>query len=369
MFLIRSLGPGGAERQLVNLAKGLRQLNHNVVVVTFYSGEWLEEELVAAGVTVWTLKKRGRWDIIGSGLKLFRIVRETRPSVLHSYLTTANLLALLPKLCFPSTKLVWGIRASDVDYRCYDWFSRLSFQAECVLSNLPDLIIANSCAGRDYHCERGFPKSKVFVIHNGIDMNRFEPDKKAGEKVRREWKIQEGELLIGLVGRLDPMKDHPTFLKTAGILARQRESMRFVCVGDGPSSYKQKLQSLAAQCGLGSKLVWAGSRKDMRAVYNACNVIVNSSAWGEGLCNALLEAMACGVPCAATDVGDSAVVINDQSMVVKAGDVGALTTAINSALSASYHKSPHEVREHVKKNFGMDAFINLSQKTLQRLLS
>jgi hypothetical protein len=100
MFLIRSLGPGGAERQLTNLAIGLRKLGHDIAIVTFYSGNLLADELTDAGVSVRTLNKRGRWDIARSAVKLLHFVGEERPAILHSYLSTANLLALIPKVFY-----------------------------------------------------------------------------------------------------------------------------------------------------------------------------------------------------------------------------------------------------------------------------
>ena len=134
--------------------------------------------------------------------------------------------------------------------------------------------------------------------------------------MRLEWGIAECEKLIGQVGRLDPMKDHSTFLKAAALLAHERKDVRFVCVGEGPTGYRDELYSLAKTLGLASRLIWAGSRRDMPAVYNAFDVAVSSSRWGEGLPNVIAEAMACGVPCVVTDVGDSAFVVDKLGVVV-----------------------------------------------------
>ncbi|PWT76317.1 MAG: group 1 glycosyl transferase [Chloroflexi bacterium] len=369
MFLIRSLGQGGAERQLVNLAHGLRRLGHDVAVVTFYPGEWLETELSDAGIPVWTLGKRGRWDIVRSALKLFRLVQKERPAILHSYLSTANLLALLPKACCPSLKLVWGVRASNVDFDCYDWFTKLSFQCECLLSKVADLIIANSHTGREYHLERGFPGNKIIVIHNGVDIDRFKRDEEAGKRVRWEWGIEEQERLIGHVGRLDPMKDHPTFLKAAALLAQERKDVRFVCVGEGPSDYREELYSLADKLGLGGRLIWAGSRRDMPDVYNALDVAASSSRWGEGIPNVIAEAMACSVPCVVTDVGDSAFLVAESGVVVKAGDPTLLAQGINMALTGKLRKGYNLPRERVVNNFSLANCVNLSQRTFGTLLS
>jgi glycosyltransferase involved in cell wall biosynthesis len=367
MFLIRSLEFGGAERQLVNLAQGLRKSGHDVVVVTLYSGESLEKELFNAGIVVQTLGKRGRWDILKSALKLIRLVKEFRPDILHGYLSTANLLGLLPKLIFPSLKLVWGVRASNVDFSYYDWFTKFCFRCECILSKAPDLIIANSYAGREHHVQHGFPRTKLIVIHNGIDTERFSPDEKAGKKVRSEWGIEDRHTLIGVVGRLDPMKDHPTFLKAAAMVVEGKSDIRLVCIGDGPSDYRDKLQSLANKLGLGSRLIWGGLRQDMSSVYNALDLAVSSSSWGEGLPNAVVEAMACGVPCVVTSVGDSALLVDEPELVVKSSDPALLAQGINTALTSAYRKGSC-LRERIVKDFSMANCVEQTQRTLGALL-
>ena len=368
MFLIRSLGQGGAERQLLNLALGLRRLGHDVAVVTFYKGEWLEKELCDEGIHVWTLGKRGRWDIVPSALRLAYLVQKARPDILHSYLTTANLLALLPKVFCPSLKLVWGIRASNVDFDCYDWFTKLSFQCECLLSRFADLIIVNSYASREYHLAHGFPGKKMVVIHNGIDTDRFKPDEKAGKRVRCEWGIEEREILIGLVGRLDPMKDHPTFLKAAALVVQQREDVNFVCVGDGPEGYREELRRLANKLGLTRRLNWAGFRHDMPAVYNALDVCVSASCWGEGFPNVVVEAMACGVSCVVSGVGDSALIVAEFGIVVKANEATLLAQGINAALTGALRNGSNQLRERVINNFSIAHCVNQSQQTLVTLL-
>ena len=162
---------------------------------------------------------------------------------------------------------------------------------------------------------------------NGIDTLRFRPDREAGARVRAEWGIGDDESLIGLVGRLDPMKGHACFLQAAALLCARRSGMRFVCVGDGPEHYRESLRALAGQLGLGDRLIWAGTRTDMPAVYNALDMAVSASAYGEGLPNMLGEAMACGTPCVVTRVGDSAWVVGETGVVVPPEDPAALADA------------------------------------------
>ncbi|MGH7258672.1 MAG: glycosyltransferase [Nitrospiraceae bacterium] len=370
MFLIRSLvWYGGAQRQLVNLAKGLKSMGHNVIVLTYYPDAPLEHELTDAGIEVWTLGKRSRWDIGRPVVRLVRLVRAARPAVLHGYLGTANLLTVIAKACCPSIKMVWGVRASNMDWDTYGWFDKFSFECECMLSRFADLLVVNSHAGREYHRARGFPSKKMIVIHNGIDTDHFRPDKQAGKRMRREWGIKEGERLVGLVGRLDPMKDHPTFLKAAALVAQGRTDVRFVCVGQGPDGYRDDLYSLATALGLADRLIWADCFYDMPAIYNAFDVVVSSSVWGEGFPNVVGEAIACGVPCVATDVGDSALLFAASAgELVPPRDPEALAKGIEVLLKPDDRYEPATLHERIAESFGNDRMVRATEQQLNRVV-
>ena len=119
------------------------------------------------------------------------------------------------------------------------------------------VILVLCCAGR------ASSSGGWGVNPNGIDTDRFTPDRNAGLRCRRSWGVPEDSLAIGLVGRLDRIKDHETFLRAAAILARSRSDVRFVCIGGGPDHYLRELRLLAGHLGLTNRVVWLGSYKDM----------------------------------------------------------------------------------------------------------
>ncbi|NLU50543.1 MAG: glycosyltransferase [Syntrophomonadaceae bacterium] len=363
-FLTRSLDYGGAERQLVTLAKGLHERGHRVVVLVFYANGPLEKELYDAGVTVRVLDKKGRWDVAGFLCRLVHAVVHDKPDIVHGYLGIPNILTVLLKPIFSGTRMVWGVRASNMDLARYDWLSRLSYQLECMLSRFADLIITNSHAGFDYAAKNGFPKSKMVVIPNGIDTDRFRPDPEAGRLLRMEWGVADNEKLIGLVGRLDPMKDHPTFLRAAALLRNERKDVRFVCVGDGATDYRKKLQALGKELGLEECLIWAGTRGDMFAVYNALD-IASSTSYGEGFPNVIGEAMACGVPCVVTDVGDSSWIVGDVGVVVPPRDPHALAAGLKIALAQWPNKGGFSGRDRISHCFSVQLLIHATENALR----
>lgn len=365
-FLLRALTYGGAERQLVVLAKGLHARGHDVVVVVFYSGGPLEKDLLDAGVRIRSLNKRGRWDVQNFLSQLVRVMREDRPDILHSYLT--ELVTMILKPLFPRTKVVWGIRVSNIDYRDYDWLALVSFKLDCWLSRFADAIISNSHSGRDYHVALGYPAEKTVVIPNGIDTDRFYPNPMARGRIRKEWGIAEHEVLIGLVARLVPMKNHPSFLKVAASLVQERKDIRFVCVGDGPKDYRTTLQELTKTLGLTGYVIWTGARSDTADIYNALDLLVSSSAYGEGFSNVLGEAMACGIPCVVTKIGDSALVVGPSGTIVPPNDSEALADAMGRMLTAP-RPDPMTIRRRILDHFSIETLVSATERTLQAVRS
>lgn len=367
VFLIRDLNYGGAQRQLVTLVKGFDQQRFDVTVLYFYSGGPLEKDLKDSEIPMICLDKRGRWHLFGFFWRLVQHLNHIHPDVLHGYLGESNLATIFLKPFYPSTRMILGERGSNKDLvKNYGWVSPLIFQLECLLSRFADLIIVNSHAGRAHCLAHGFPADKTVVIHNGIDTERFKPDPEAGAKVRAEWGISEDTILIGLVGRLYPMKDHPTFLRAAALLCEERQDVRFVCVGIGPENYAQNLYQLADELGISEKVIWAGARADMPAVHSALDIAASSSSDGEGFSNVIGEAMACGVPCVACDVGDSAWIIGNTGIVVPPKNPEALKTAMKRLIEniGTNSYNPEQIRQRIIEHFSVPQLVLKTEETL-----
>jgi len=331
LFLTRSLNVGGGERQLCELVKGLAYSDFQITVVSFYDGGEIKEELEAIpGIRIISLGKRSRWDVASFLWRLWRTFKREMPHIIHGYMGVANEISLLMGRLV-GAKVVWGVRAARVDYSLYDYLSSAFFRVGCWLSRFPDLIIVNSWAGKRHHEDCGYPSDRMVVIPNGIDTRRFTMDARARTKIREEWTIGEREVAIGLVARLDPIKGHRTFFEAAAIVMRSHPEVRFVCVGGGAVPYAQQLRNLADRLGISMRVLWIGHRSDMPAVYNALDIVVSASD-GEGFPNTVAEAMACGVPCVVTDVGDSAVIVGELGEVVPPRDAKSLADGLMKML-------------------------------------
>jgi len=347
-FLIRDLGHGGAQRQLVTLARALAARGDFAVsVVHFYPGAF-ESELRAAGVKTYCIGKKHRWDLVGFFIRLINVMRMLRPEVIHGYLHESNLMALLLKpLCgFP--KVIWGIRDSQTDADTWGVLGKLSFRLNCLLSGFADKIIANSRAGRDYYIGHGYPEESFEVVPNGIDVERFRPQPSdAGTLARNSF---------ALIGRLHPMKDHATFLHALAAVP----AATGVIIGNGDATYSQSLKQLAESLGTTSRLEWLPAQDDLSQVYPTFDCLVSTSAYGEGFSNVIGEAMACGLPVIASNVGDSAWLVDDPQRVFSAGDHQLLAKHMRQMLAMSQEERRElglKNRQRIEQHFTISKMV------------
>jgi glycosyltransferase involved in cell wall biosynthesis len=349
---------------LVVLAGALHQRGHHVTLATYHAGGPYERLVAETGIRLVCLDKGRLHRSIGFFRRAVRLVRETRPDVIHGYMDTGNIVASALKPFAPRSTIAWGVRASNVDLSQYALSSRILFQLTRVASRSADVIICNSHAGAAHMARAGYPQNRLVVIPNGIDTTRFAPDPRGAAELRRSWGVAPDERLIGLVARLDPMKDHGTFLAAAQILARRRPDVRFVCIGDGPEPYKSRVLSGLAHGGLGDRLQFRGFTPEMPAAYSAMDVVTSSSAFGEGFSNVIAEAMACGTPCVVTDVGDSRLIVGDTGSVVPVKDPEAMANAWETLLSQANRSRSAECRQRVVDRFSVE---NLAEATIRAL--
>lgn len=374
LLLISSLETGGAERQLVELAKGLDTRQFRVVVATCHRdrGHLRSELHGTPGIEVVTLCDRTQWrraDIPLYFYRLIRVVHQQRPHVIYSFFGLLNEMALLSGRLF-GAKVLWGIRGSSIDTLNYSKMLSLFLRLSASLSKYSDLVIANSNAGKTHFISHGYSVKNMVVIHNGINADRFRPNTKERNVIRTAWRIKEAEPLIGVVGRLHPMKDHRTFLKAAHLLVQRRQDVHFVCVGGGSMSSKKKLERFAASLGLERRIIWAGIRSDMPQVYNALDLLCSSSSIHEGFSNVVGEAMACGKPCVVTDVGDSPVIVGDTGIVVPPKNPQALASGFEGLLDEDKHvfrQRCERARKRIQQYFSVSNMVERTSLELQRL--
>jgi glycosyltransferase involved in cell wall biosynthesis len=364
LFLVRMLEGGGAERQLLVLAGGLQRRGHEVTIAAYYSSGPDEVEIPATGVRYVSLEKRGFWDLVGFFSRMLRLARRLNPDVVHGYMDVGNIVAIALKPFLTSTRIVWGIRASNFDLTAYDLAGRVLSRMLVFVSRWVDLIICNSRAGAAHVVAHGYPGDRVEVVPNGVDTERFRPLPEAKARIRAEWGIGLDQPVIGLVARPDPMKDYANFTAAARILAARHPEARFVCAGDWIEPYRSAALQILRESGLGERLLWRGFVQDMPSFYNALDISTSSSAFGEGVSNAIAESMACGVPCAVTDVGDSRLLVGDLGIVVPPRNPAALADAWTALLERRSPEVSFACRARIMREFSVDALVERTERLL-----
>jgi glycosyltransferase involved in cell wall biosynthesis len=369
LLLIRQLAIGGAERQLVSLACELKTRRIDVHVAVFYGGGVLESELIDCGIPIIFLNKSSRWDIFSFAWTFVRAVGTIRPTIIYSFLTGPNLCALIARIRFPKQIIFWGVRASADDHilRQNDWLVRLAFWVSIRFSRVPNSIITNSSKSRDTLVAFGVPSPQIVVVSNGVDTERFRRHIKKGLDFRASLGIDVSELLIGIVARIDPVKDHNTFISGAAIFLKEHPNTRFLVIGDGDPEYIKQLQSCSPARQLAKNLLWLGEQRDMVSVYNALNLNTLTST-SEGFPNSLLEAMACGIPCVSSNVGDVGLIVEDQKLLFPAGDILGLVESWRHALAIKSAPDLHydDIVKRVIDNFSKE---KMTEKTIEVFLA
>jgi glycosyltransferase involved in cell wall biosynthesis len=370
LFLVRDLAIGGSQRQLALLAAGLAKRTHDVAVAVLYAGGPLEDLLDGSGARLLAIGKSSRWRAAAPLARLRRLFLNEQPDLVYAFLPTQTTLAalLLPRRV--KTKLVFGLRAAGVRLDRYDALSSLMYRSEVWLARRADLIVANARAVRADAVGRGMPADRIVVVPNGIDTDAMRPDATAGLAIRRRWQIPDNAFVIGCVARLDAMKDHANLLNAAASFARNHPDAYLVCIGGGPPSYADELKALAKSLGLTDRVVWAGEIGDVKAAYNSFNIATLSSSFGEGFPNAIGEAMACGVPVVATNIGDVRWIVGEFGEVVPPSNPDLLCAGW-SRLRARLARDPglrEQVRGAIIASYGMEAMLDRTETILSQLV-
>ncbi len=322
LHVIAGLGIGGAERMLASLVSAPRGAPLRQIVVDLIGGGALASEIRAAGVEVRELGLAGPLSVPRVVGSLARIIRETQPAALQSWMYYGDLLglwALERSGRRTATRHFWGVRCSDMEQSRYGPALRWTIRACARRAARPDAVVANSYAGRAFHRSLGYAPRTFPVIPNGIDTARFRPDASARQRVRAELGIDAAAFVAIHAARVDPMKDHATL----AALASLRPNVLFLAAG-------RDTETLAGP----PNLRGLGIRADIPAFYAAADCVLSTSAFGEGFSNVIAEGMAAGLPAVATDVGDARMIVGETGAVAPPRDAKALALALDTLVTA-----------------------------------
>lgn len=334
--VIDGLSVGGAETMLANVVRRMDEGAFRSEVISLTDIGAVGRSIEATGTPVRALGLAPTPLRAARALQLPRMIRSSRPDVVQTWLYHGDLLGgIATRLAIRGVPVIWGVHRSDLDA---GWTkSRLAVAARlcaAISSRVPTLIVSCSDHAARSHVALGYDDSRMVVIPNGFDLGSFHPDADARQSVRYELGIPVDAPLIGMVARFDPTKDHATMLRAAARVTRSHPDAHFILCGAGVESDNTPFAALLYDGPAASNVHLMGVRRDIARIDAALDVAVLSSR-SEALPLSIGEAMASGVPCVVTDVGDAAALVGETGSVVPPGDADQLAKAIESLLERS----------------------------------
>lgn len=369
LILIGQLSTGGTERQVVNTALAVDRRRFAVSVGVLSSHLDLAPGLRAAGIPVRSFAEGQRYtpaETARLALAVAVWVRHERIGLIHSFLYPANVIGSLAA-ALARVPIVVSERTTPPR------LPRSQRAAYYLVSRAAAAVVLNSHAARDaYTRQARIPAGRAAVHANGVDFARLDlaPD----EEVRAQFGVAAGEPLVGAVGRIDRMKQYELLLRAAGEMQRSGTCARFVIVGDAGDAaqraYLGELRALRAELGLAERVIFPGGQSNVAAFLRAFDIFALTSAQ-EGTPNALLEALALGVPALTTDAGDAGRIVRTAAAGrvlppvpgVWAEEIAALLgdARLRAAMGANG-------RQYVRARFGLGRLARATEALWERLL-
>jgi glycosyltransferase involved in cell wall biosynthesis len=359
LHIITSLQMGGAEMALYRLVSTLAPefFQHSVISLT--NDQPVGNLIRPLGIPVESLGLHaGSFDprIV---FRLKKRISSFNPDIVQTWMYHADLLGGIAAKLAGSYPVVWNIRHTITDKGSLKASTYLIARTNALLSRfLPVKIICNATAGKQTHVAMGFDENKMLVIENGFDLSQFYPDEDSRDSVRHELGLSGNGYLIGMAGRYNPQKDHATFIRAASLLLQKRQDVYFLLWGNNVDNENLVLTGLIKTLCLQDRVLMLGLRMDTQRLYSSLDIATLSSAYGEAFPQVIGEAMACGVPCVVTDVGDSARVVESTGRVIPPRDPKSLANAWDELLSMPEAVRTNlglSARERIKSLFSLEA--------------
>lgn len=333
LHVIVGLDVGGAElmlKRLIDSQGSTSAYVHSVVSLTDVGPVGMQ--LRDSGIEVYAL---GMKSVLGFPAALFRlvgIIKARRPAVVQTWMYHADLIGGIAARMARKREVIWGIRTTDVRAAGASRTAWVRWICALLSRSVPRVIVCAAEASRRAHVAVGYDASKMVVVPNGFDLVRIFAGSEERAKSRSDCGFGRGEVVVGILGRFDPTKDHENFVRAAGLIARSHANVRFLLVGRGLDADNQELAGWISRTGCKERFVLLGQRADVPVCLAAMDVFCLSSRT-EGFPNVVGEAMAMGLPCVVTDVGDAAMLVADTGYVVPKEDSAALAAGLEKMIN------------------------------------
>lgn len=364
LLFIGALTMGGAERQFIVLAKELKKRGVDVEIMLNYSGGHFLPELEREDIRYTIIRLGSVWTIPLYLIRAISAIQRIRPDVIYGFMG-AGVKSTIFNFFLPRFKTIWGVRSSNIEAMQLGISLKIATRLDCILSRYADAIIYNSHAGMQDRAALGWKNDNIHVVPNGIDYNRFKPSDLLRDEMRQLWGLSPKHVVLGMLARQDPMKDHSNLLSAFALIADEQLRLVLTCEEHDPLT--DFLLAQATGLGILDKIIWAGNKVRPEQFLNALDIYVQSSAYGEGFPNAIGEAMSIGLPVVATDVGDCRRIVADYGWIAPAGDASALAEQMHRALKALPAWRCDLPRQHIIDNYSVDRMVDTTLQVMTGL--
>ncbi len=360
IHLINGLETGGAEKALFNLINGGLEKKYTNHVISLSNLGKIGPDIQALGVPVTTLNMKGVWSVLPALLKLHHTIKEINPDIIQGWMYHGNLAALFArKMTKCKSALIWNIHHTLYDIKLEKLMTRQVIRLNRLFSSSPDMLLYVSQQSRKLHENYGYKPETGFVLPNGTDVDKFSFSQATGKKIRAQLDVPDDARVVGHAARLHPMKNHPMLIQAAVIIASKSPDVHFLFAGKGVASDNDKLTTMIPSS-IESRIHLLGERNDISELMCAMDVYCLSSSWGEAFPIVLGEAMSTMIPCVATDVGDSELIIGDTGVIVPPDNLEAFVEGIEDILSMPREERNlmgKNARTRIEKNFSLVAIV------------
>jgi glycosyltransferase involved in cell wall biosynthesis len=361
LFVTTGLNIGGAERAMYTIISNGLSEKYIIKIISLRDMGHYGEKFESDGIEVCCLNLQNPLNLFFSILKAFNLARKFKPDLVQGWMYHGNIFSLLFGLfTFTKPRIFWGIRQTIYDIRKEKILTQMVIRLEAKLSFFAHAIIYNSKKSQNQHESIGFSKKNSIYIPNGFNLFIWRPDDGKRKELRKELGISENSFVIGYVGRFHQMKNIELLFEAMESVLSENSNSIFLVIGENTDRKNSKLKPYYDQLPP-KQVVSLGIRVDIPEVIQCIDLLCLTSAWGEGFPNVIGEAMATGVPCVATDIGDSALIIGETGWVTPPNNVELLAKSINLALSEStstYNSRSLASKKRISENYDITNIVD-----------
>lgn len=326
---------------LYRLLRNVNRDRFDHYVVSLTGGGVIADKIISLGFRVDCLDLKRSFLVPSTWRKLFSTVRVYKPDVVQCWMYHGNLVGtILRGFLVRKSLLVWNIRHSLISLNSNRFLTRQVIRLNKILSKRPCAIIYNSPRVAAEHVAYGYDDRATRVISNGFDTGLFRPNESVRISMRSTLGLKSEQVVIGNVARYHPVKDHENFCKAAAVILKTKPSVMFVMVGRGVTRDNKEFMALIKRYQLDNSVILMGESQDIEHLLPVFDIACSASR-GESFPNFVGEAMACGIPCVATDVGQTADLIGDTGCTVPPSNSKALAKAVISLMDRGQSELEH----------------------------